>query len=121
MPATNRLGAKEIQEAAYQIQREIIGVARRRRVNKFRDDSGPRIPILRVDPAPERDQVERLCASQDRRPAACRRAGVGGRAAAGSENLMPAIVECVDRGVTLGEISDALRDIFGEHREQVVV
>ena len=34
---------------------------------------------------------------------------------------MPVIVECVDQGVTLGEIADALREIFGEYRENVVV
>jgi hypothetical protein len=34
---------------------------------------------------------------------------------------MPLLVECVDGNVTLGEISDALRAVFGEHRENVVV
>jgi methylmalonyl-CoA mutase N-terminal domain/subunit len=115
---------KEIQEAAYQIQREIEAATRVVvGVNKYRDDSGPRIPILRVDPALEREQVQRLRAFRERRAPGGVQAGLEWlrRAASGRENLMPAIVECVDRGVTLGEISDALREIFGEHREQVVV
>jgi methylmalonyl-CoA mutase N-terminal domain/subunit len=34
---------------------------------------------------------------------------------------MPRLIDCVEAGVTLGEISDTLRAVFGEHREQVVV
>ncbi len=37
------------------------------------------------------------------------------------DNAMPAVIECIDRGVTLGEVSDALRSVFGEYRENVVV
>jgi methylmalonyl-CoA mutase, N-terminal domain len=36
------------------------------------------------------------------------------------DNLVPFILDCVKTYVTLGEISDALRDVFGEHRESVV-
>jgi methylmalonyl-CoA mutase N-terminal domain/subunit len=38
------------------------------------------------------------------------------RAAAGTENVLPRILACVEVGVTLGEISDALRGVWGEHR-----
>jgi methylmalonyl-CoA mutase N-terminal domain/subunit len=115
---------KEIQEAAYQYQR---GIETGQRVvvgvNRYRDDSGPRIPILRVDPELERDQLRRLQAFRARRAPGGVQAGLEWlrRAAASDENLMPVLVECVDRGVTLGEIGDTLRAVFGEHREQVVV
>jgi methylmalonyl-CoA mutase N-terminal domain/subunit len=115
---------KEIQEAAYQLQREIDSAARVVvGVNQFRDDGGPRIPILRVDPALEHDQVERLQRFRARRNAGAVATSLAWlrRAAAGRDNLLPVIVECVDQGATLGEISDALREIFGEYRENVVV
>ncbi len=42
-------------------------------------------------------------------------------AARGSDNLMPYFIDAVDAGVTLGEICDALRDIFGVYRAKEVV
>jgi methylmalonyl-CoA mutase N-terminal domain/subunit len=115
---------RQIQEAAYRLQQEIDTGARTVvGVNQFRDDEGPKIPILRVDPALEREQVERLRrfrAGRDDGPVRAALAWLR-QAAVGGNNLMPAIVECVDRSVTLGEISDALREVFGEHRENVVV
>jgi len=115
---------REIQEAAYRLQKEIDSGARVVvGVNQFRDDTGPRIPILRVDPALEREQVERLQRFRARRDEGPMRAAVDWlrQAALAGDNLMPPIVECVDRHVTLGEISGTLREIFGEHRENVVV
>ena len=91
-------------------------------VNRFRDDSGTRIPILRIDQPRARagPAVEGLA-----RAARARRSRGGTRVAAASccrrREPDAVIVECVDRGVTLGEISDVLRSIFGEYREQVVV
>jgi methylmalonyl-CoA mutase N-terminal domain/subunit len=115
---------REIQEAAYQLQREIdAGERVVVGVNRFRDDAGTAIPIHRVDPALEREQVERLGRFRSRRDAATAQAALEalGRAATGGDPLMPCIVECVDRDATLGEISDTLRQVFGEHRENVVV
>jgi methylmalonyl-CoA mutase N-terminal domain/subunit len=43
------------------------------------------------------------------------------RAAKGKDNLMPPILAAVKASATLGEISDALRDVFGEYRETVVL
>jgi len=115
---------KEIQEAAYALQREIdAGERVVVGVNRFRTEDSARIPILRLDPALERAQVERLQAFRAGRDAgavaAARQALAA--AAAGTENLMPRIVTCVEAGTTLGEISDTLRGVFGEHREHVVV
>ncbi len=43
------------------------------------------------------------------------------RAAAGTENVVPKLLDAVKAWCTLGEISDALREVFGEHRESVVL
>jgi methylmalonyl-CoA mutase N-terminal domain/subunit len=115
---------KEIQEAAYALQREIdAGTRVVVGVNRFRQDEAQRIPVLRVDPALEPAQVERLRgfrAERDAAAVAAARAALHA-AAGGCDNLMPRLIDCVEAGVTLGEISDTLRAVFGEHREQVVV
>src|SRR5262245_18295142 len=115
---------REVQESAFQLQKEIDTGARGVvGVNEVRDDAKAGIPILRVDPALERDQVERLRRFRAGRDDALVRASLDRlrRDAASGENVMPAIVNCVDTRVTLGEISDVLRDTFGEFRENVVV
>jgi methylmalonyl-CoA mutase N-terminal domain/subunit len=114
----------EIQESAYVHQREIeAGERIVVGVNEYREDERARIPILRIDPALEREQVARLHAFRAKRDQRAAQACLDRvRAAAGSrENLMPPIVEAVDRGATLGEISDVLRGVFGEYKEDVRV
>ena len=115
---------REIQEAAYDYQRAVetqdaivVGV------NKFRSDEIETIPILTVDPEIEREQVERLRAVRAARNAD-RASSTLGRltdAAGGSENLLPRILDCVQASVTVGEISHALRKVWGEYREAVTV
>jgi methylmalonyl-CoA mutase, N-terminal domain len=114
---------REIQEAAYAWQRQVeakeqvvVGV------NAYRSDDPP-VPVMKVDPALEARQVERLQAFRKARKAtgvdaalAAVRAG-----AKGKENLMPLFLAAVKAGATLGEISDALRDVYGEYRETVVL
>ena len=115
---------REIQDAAFHLQKEIDTGARVVvGVNKFQEQGGSSVPVLRVDPALENEQVARLREFRARRNDGAVRASLAWlrRAAVSDENLMPAIVECVDQCVTLGEISDALREIFGEYRENVVV
>jgi methylmalonyl-CoA mutase N-terminal domain/subunit len=113
---------REIADAAYRYQiaieegrQKVVGV------NTFAAHEEPDTELLRIDPAVERDQVERLRALRDRRDAA--RAGTALRelsAAAGEDrNLMPPILDCVRAEVTLGEIADALRQVYGEYREAV--
>ena len=115
---------REIQKAAYEYQQEIeqgkrvvVGV------NRFRTGEQPPIPTLRIDPGVEREQVERLAALRARRNAAQAGAAVAAvesRARSG-ENLMPAISAAVEAYATVGEISDALRRVFGEHQETVAL
>ncbi|MBI1738901.1 MAG: methylmalonyl-CoA mutase, partial [Acidobacteria bacterium] len=81
------------------------------------------IPTLRVDPEIEAAQVARLNALRAKRDAAKSRAALAEveRRAASGENLMPAVLAAVEAYATVGEISDALRRIFGEFHESVVI
>jgi methylmalonyl-CoA mutase N-terminal domain/subunit len=115
---------REIQESAYRFQRAVESGERKIvGVNAFGDDAAPSVPLLRVDPALERAQVERLRAFRaNRNQAAADLTLKHLRTVAGArDNLVPAIVDAVRAHATLGEISGALRDVFGGHREVVVL
>jgi methylmalonyl-CoA mutase N-terminal domain/subunit len=111
---------RAIQEAAYQDQRAVDAGGRVVvGVNRFATDARPEIEVLRVDPDVERRQVERLRQVRASRSETCWRdalARVTGAARDGS-NLMPPVIEAVQARATVGEISDALRSVFGEYRE----
>jgi methylmalonyl-CoA mutase N-terminal domain/subunit len=113
---------KEIQEAAYEFQRAVetdqavvVGV------NKFISNEEQTIPLLRVDEAIEREQVERLRALRERRDAVAAANALTAleEAAQGTENVLPRILTCVESWVTVGEISNCLRKVWGEYREAV--
>ncbi|MFW5878187.1 MAG: acyl-CoA mutase large subunit family protein [Myxococcota bacterium] len=116
---------KEIQDAAYQYQkacetgeRKVVGVT------DFKTESeGERMEVLRVDPAIEQRQVERLRAFKKGRSEAevARLLREVEETAKGEGNLMPPIFEAVKAGCTLGEVSDAMREVFGEYREVLVL
>ena len=115
---------REIQEAAYQYQRAVekqteivVGV------NKFQTEETETIPILKVDEKIERGQIERLSAVRERRDAEkAETALVKIEAAAkNDENLLPRILDAVENYVTVGEISNRLRKVWGEYREAVTV
>jgi methylmalonyl-CoA mutase, N-terminal domain len=114
---------REIQEAAYAWQKRVeakdlvvVGV------NAYKSED-VKVPVMRVDPALEEQQAARVKAlRKDRHDGAARAAVDAVRAGAkGTENLMPLILAAVKAEATLGEISDALRDVFGEYRESVVL
>jgi methylmalonyl-CoA mutase N-terminal domain/subunit len=114
----------EIQKAAYEYQRAIergeqivVGV------NQFVAEKETPIPTMRVDPELERAQIERVRALRARRDSAPANAAVAEveRRAGTGENLMPAIAAAVEAYATVGEISDALRRVFGEYTESVVL
>ena len=74
---------------------------------------------MRIDPAIEQEQVERVRALRARRDVARANktiAEVESRARS-TANLMPAILAAVEAHATVGEISDAMRHVFGEHQE----
>ena len=114
----------EIQNAAYDYQRAVeSGEAVVVGVNRFTRENEPGVPLQRIDPELEQKQVERLRALRLRRDSSRWQAGIDGVVAhaRSGENLMPAIVEAVDSYCTVGEIAAAMRGVFGEYRETVVI
>ncbi len=114
----------EIQKAAYEFQRAVekkeqivVGV------NDFVAEADRTIPILRIDPEIERSQIARLHALRAKRDSARAQSALVElqRRAATSENLLPYILAAVEAYATIGEISDALRRVFGEYLESVVI
>jgi len=114
----------EIQKAAYEYQRAVetkeqvvVGV------NDFIAEEERGIPTLRVDPQIEREQIERVRALRARRDGSKTKAAIVEleRRASTKENLLPAILGAVESYATVGEISDALRHVFGEYQESVVI
>jgi methylmalonyl-CoA mutase N-terminal domain/subunit len=109
-----------IGDAAYAIQREVeAGERIVVGVNAFTDEGEEQRPAPQaIDPELEARQVERTRRVRARREEADATAAVAEleSAATGTENLMPRIRACVEADVTLGEISHALRRIWGEHR-----
>ncbi|HUD66401.1 MAG TPA: methylmalonyl-CoA mutase family protein [Candidatus Sulfotelmatobacter sp.] len=115
---------QEIQNAAYEYQQQVdhqeaivVGV------NRFEVEEDKPIPIQRIDPVLEPRQIERVRALRTKRDAApCQAALKAAEDAARSgANVMPHIIAAVEAYATVGEISDALRRVFGEYREAVVI
>jgi methylmalonyl-CoA mutase, N-terminal domain len=111
----------EIQNAAYQWQRAVESGERTVvGVNRFQMEDDRAAPTFRVDPELERAQVERLRQVRaSRSPSAVEeKLAALEQAARTDANLMPPILEACAAWATVGEISDRLRGVFGEHREQ---
>jgi methylmalonyl-CoA mutase N-terminal domain/subunit len=114
----------EIQKAAYDFQRAveskeqiIVGV------NEFIAEEERTIPTLRIEPEIERSQIARLNALRAKRDSTSTKSALTElqRRAATTENLLPAILNAVEAHATVGEISDALRRVFGEYQESVII
>ena len=115
---------REIAEASFRYQQEVesgkrvvVGV------NRYLLDDEQPIPILKIDPALEQKQVERLAAVRGRRDSAVvesRLAAIKDAAATDGVNLMPPIIDAARDYVTLGEMCDALREVWGVWRETPV-
>jgi methylmalonyl-CoA mutase N-terminal domain/subunit len=111
---------REIQEAAYRAQQQIdAGDAVVVGVNRYAAEDDPPIEVLRIDPRIETRQIERVRAVRASRDAAAWRSAIGAvtAAARGGSNLVPPIIAAVEANATVGEISDTLRAVFGEHKE----
>jgi methylmalonyl-CoA mutase N-terminal domain/subunit len=109
----------EIAAASYRYQREVekgervvVGV------NRFESADEP-IELLQIDETAGRHQEEKLAALRKRRSAGevARTLDALKRAAEGTENTMPRILDAVKAYATLGEICDAFRDVFGTYQE----
>jgi methylmalonyl-CoA mutase N-terminal domain/subunit len=115
---------KAILDEAYQWEQDVnsgervvVGV------NKYRDDDEPNPEYFKVDPtlaAQQQQKLERLRADRDSTAAetALERLRT---AAAGDENMMPAIIGAVHAYCTLGEICGAMRGVFGEYKSLAAI
>ncbi|HEY8669696.1 MAG TPA: methylmalonyl-CoA mutase family protein [Terriglobales bacterium] len=115
---------QEIQNAAYEYQRAVeSGDATVVGVNSFQQETGNHVPIQRIDESLERKQVERVRALRSSRDSTLWKKAIENvqATARSGENLMPGILTAVEAYATVGEISDALRAVFGEYQETVVV
>jgi methylmalonyl-CoA mutase, N-terminal domain len=115
---------QEIQNAAYEYQQavdrqEAVVVG----VNRFRIEQEDAVPIQRINPALEPKQVERLRALRAKRDARTWKAAIRAveDTARSGDNLMPRILAAVEANATVGEISDAMRRVYGEYQEAVVI
>jgi methylmalonyl-CoA mutase N-terminal domain/subunit len=115
---------REIQQASYEYQKKVesgeqvvVGV------NRHGVESAASPPLLRIDPEIERGQVDRLRMLRARRDSVLVKKVLAqvDSAARSDQNLMPVILEAVKAYATVGEISDALRKVFGEYKESVVI
>jgi methylmalonyl-CoA mutase N-terminal domain/subunit len=109
---------RQIQDSAYAAQQAVdSGRSVVVGVNRFADEQTPIAPkVFSIDPEVERRQIDRVRAVRASRSEPQSRAALDAviRAAAGSDNVVPAILTAVERHATLGEIADALRGEFGE-------
>ncbi len=113
----------KIQQAAYEYQKAveskeqiIVGM------NQFVQEETTPIDLLRVDPSIEqgqRDRLAQLRASRDNDKVLSLRERLHTEAQ-GTSNLMPLLVECVENDVTLGEICNTLREVFGEYQPEAL-
>jgi len=111
---------REIADASFRYQAE---VDRRERivvgVNEYRSQDEDDLPILRIDPALERKQVDRLASTRGRRDSTAVERALGDlkRAAAGDENLMPHFIVGARARASEGEMIAALQEVFGTYTE----
>jgi methylmalonyl-CoA mutase, N-terminal domain len=115
---------REIADASFRYQHEveqkqriIVGV------NRYELEDEPEVEILRIDPTLEGKQIERVRALRGRRDSAAVEAALARlkqAAARDRDNLMPPLVEAARAYVTLGEMCDALRDVWGTWTETPV-
>jgi methylmalonyl-CoA mutase N-terminal domain/subunit len=112
---------REIARSAYDFQREVDNKERNIvGVNKYVSEEGAKIPTLKIDHKPEEGQVKRikeLRASRDTALAESRIADVRAACKDESINLMPPLIAAVKDKVTLGELCDVFRDVFGVHTD----
>ena len=109
----------EIQEAAYRQQRKLeTGERIQVGVNDYRMEEDLDLELLKVDPALEAAQVERLNRLREARDGtrAAETLEALRQGARGTENLLPLLIDCVEAEATLGEITGVLRQEWGEYR-----
>ena len=115
---------REIRRSAYDYQRAVdsgeqvvVGV------NKFATEEESVIELLEIDESVERKQVERLRKLRQERDNehVDRLLDKVRQVARGDENIMPVLIEAVKAYATVGEITDAMRDVFSEYKEPSIL
>ena len=111
---------REIQDSAYRAQQAIdAGETVVVGVNRYSRAEDHRLEVFRLDPSVEHAQIERIRAvraSRSRRDCETALEAVE-RTARSADNLVPVVIEAVEKHATLGEIADAMRRVFGEYRD----
>jgi methylmalonyl-CoA mutase N-terminal domain/subunit len=110
---------REIEKSAYRIAQEIdAGERVVVGLNRFQVDETTSPELQQIGDDEVARQIERLHTLRASRDDAAVRAGLAAvaRAARSTENLLPPMKEALRARATLGEVSDALRDVFGEYR-----
>jgi methylmalonyl-CoA mutase N-terminal domain/subunit len=111
----------EIQDAAYRQQIKLEqGEIHQVGVNIYPLEEDLPLELLAVDPTLEKEQKKRLSQLRKQRDGSCvdRLLSDLQEAARSTENLMPLLIDCVEGEATLGEITGALREVWGEFRPQ---
>jgi len=123
---------REITESSFRFQRQveegertIVGINKHKAEEEEED---ARIPVLRIDPAVERHQVERLRELRAKRDAGRWRASLDALAAAAQASrtsqqaeIMPAFLECARACATIGEQVQVLKEVYGEYRDPAYI
>ncbi len=110
----------EIMESAYKYQ---LAIEKKEKiivgVNEFTGDAGPEVEILKMDESGSQRQLDRLKKVKSTRNNSDAKAALAGlrSAAQGNENLLPHILRSVEAYASVGEISDTLRELWGEYKE----
>jgi len=114
---------REIANASYKYQKEIEDKKRTIvGVNQYKTDEETEIPILKMDEKGEERQIKRLKNLRKERDKEKVQKSLNNlrKAAEGTDNMMPYILECVHAYATLGETCQVLRDVFGEYEEPAI-
>lgn len=114
---------RELADAAYRLQ---MAIERKERVivgvNAYQSDDVQQIPVFKVDPSVERRQIERVQALRARRDNQRVHETLAAleEAARAGENVIPAMIEAAKAYATVGEICDALRNVYGTYEPTMV-
>ena len=118
----------EIAESAYRFQQDVERKPGRPRqvivgVNEFASERDGGVPILQIDERAAEQQLAKVARLRRTRDAAgvARALDALRTAAAGTGNTMPALLDAVRAYATIGEMCDALRDVWGEYQEQAII
>jgi len=113
---------RQIQDAAYVAQQRIdSGESVVIGLNRFTTHEPTSIDVLSLDPESETRQATAVAGLKRTRDASACQSALDAleQAARGSDNLVPLVLQAVEARATLGEISDRLRAVFGEHRDRL--